>query len=175
VSAERCIPCEDGRLLLLAALAARAAWILLRLPRPPDDAALLASLLSRGVLAVRTARAVMLLVSSLTPALAYRAAFNLRPSRAAALFAGMVVVLDPALIAAAARLTRATPFAALGFAFSFAALYARRSRRALDAALAASLAMAVLLIRGQTPLSLVLAPALVALFGVGLAAVAALD
>ena len=179
-SAERCVPCEDGRKLLVGALLARVAWALishrfwgyrddglyddgayLEMARaflgrgaigathPPGYSLFLAPFLAiGGDLGVSLARWAQLLVSALTPVLAYRLALNLRLSRAAALAAGAAVALDPMLVYFSARMMSESVFVALVAAFLLAWVYAWRSGRARDAALAGALGGAAALVRG---------------------------
>lgn len=88
---ERCVPCDDGRRLLIAAFVARLGWGLAtrRLAADAD----LASLAPWAGLAA----------SAAAPALAYRLAINLRLPRAAALAAGFLLAVHPALVDAGTR------------------------------------------------------------------------
>lgn len=177
---ERCIPCEDGRKLLFAALAVRVLWglvshrfwgyrddglyddaVYLEMGRailgrgaliathPPGYGFFLAPFLAvGGDLGVSLARWAQFLLSALTPVLVYRLSLNLRLSRAAALFAGGAIVLDPMLVYFSARIESETLFVVLVAGFLLAWLYAWRSGRARDAALAGLLGGVATLTRG---------------------------
>jgi hypothetical protein len=87
----RCVPCDDGRRLLIAAVVARLAWGLARHRLAAD-----AETSSAGPWAA-------LAVSALAPVLAYRLALGLRLPRAAALAAGVLLAVHPALVDAGTR------------------------------------------------------------------------
>lgn len=94
---ERCVPCDDGRRLLIAAAVARLAWGLAMRRLTAEEADTLAPWAA-------------LAFSSVAPVFAYRLAVNLRLSRAAALAAGFLLAVHPALVDAG---TLASPQAAL--------------------------------------------------------------
>lgn len=78
-SAERCLPCEDGRKLVVLALAARglSLW--------------------RGVLPPAPELSALLLTGALLPVLVYRALIHLQRERGEALLAGALCAVDPFL------------------------------------------------------------------------------
>ncbi len=112
---ERCVPCEDGRRLLIAAVAARLGWGLAARRLGSDPAAL--------------EPWAALAVSAAAPALIYRLALSARLPRAAALIAGALAVVSPALVEPAMRSLPEAAAAALSAAFLLAALGSRRSGR----------------------------------------------
>lgn len=113
--AHRCVPCEDGRKLLIAAAVARIAWGLAcgRLA-PGEDGAPLAAWAA-------------LAVSSIAPVPAYRLAINLRLERRAALIAGGLVAIHPALVDAASRASLEAAWPTLTSALLVAWVYAWQS------------------------------------------------
>jgi hypothetical protein len=111
----RCVPCDDGRRLFIAAVVARLAWGLATRRLAAD--AELASLAPWAALAA----------SSAAPILAYRLAINLRLPRAAALAAGVLLAVHPALVDAGTRGGAEAALPALAAACLVAWVYAWQS------------------------------------------------
>lgn len=172
---DRCVPCEDGRKLLLLALGLRVIWALasrrlwgyhddglyddgvyLDMARrwalrnhPPGYPFFLSPFMLLGdAWGVSLARWAQMLLSSITAVLAYRLSLSLRSSRAAALIAGALVAADPMLIYFDMRMMSESLFVFLVVAFLLAWLYAWQSGRPRAAALAGLLGGAAALTRG---------------------------
>jgi hypothetical protein len=120
----RCQPCDDGRRLLIAAVVARLAWGLAT-RRLAADAEMSTLIPWLG-----------LIVSCVAPVLAYRLAINLRLSRAAALAAGVLLAVHPALVDAGTRGGIEAAVPALSAACLVAWIYAWQSGKVRAAALA---------------------------------------
>lgn len=126
----RCAPCEDGRRLLIAAVAARLAWGLAthRLAAEPEGESLRAW--------------AALAASSLAPVLAYRLSLSLRLPRGAALAAGFLLAVQPALVDAGTLPSMEAAVPALVAGALAAWVYAWQSRRAPGAVLGTACALA---------------------------------
>ncbi|MFI5345183.1 MAG: hypothetical protein ACHQ51_02300 [Elusimicrobiota bacterium] len=120
----RCVPCDDGRRLLIAAVVARLAWGLATRRLAAD--AEMSSLAPWAALAVSCA----------APVLAYRLAINLRLPRAAALAAGVLLAVHPALVDAGTRGGPEAALPGLAAACLVAWVYAWQSGKKRAAALA---------------------------------------
>lgn len=116
---------------------------------PPGYPFFLVPFLSLGSsVGVSLARWIQLGLSAWTAVLGYRLALQLRLSRAAALGAGVALVLDPMLIYFSSRMMSETLFVFLVSLFLLVWLNAWRTGRARDAALSGLLGGAATLTRG---------------------------
>lgn len=173
----RCLPCEDGRILLVGAFVLRLAWAWWcgRLIGYHDDGAyddgmfldMARAFVSGGHLyetrapgyplflapfltlgGHTLAKFAQLLVAAALAPLTYRLALALRRERGEALIAGGLVALSPMLIYFSARFMSESWFVALSTSFLLAWLYAWQSGSARAAALAGVLGGAATLARG---------------------------